>query len=701
MTHHEEPSISALLAEAVHLHNRGQLAPAEAIYWRVLKLQPGNADALHLLGVMCFQIGRFDKALEFFDQALASQPRFAEALNNRGNALVALGRREEAILQFEQAVAVKPEFAEAWINLGASQFEMHQLEASVDSYDQAIRLRPDSAQALNNRGNSLARLQRFEQALRDFDRAIELAPTWDAPHCNRASKLLEADRLPEALTGFDHALALNPRLVHARLGRALVRLMGKDFRGALEDAGQALAVQPDLDFLPGLEAWTRQHLALWPGLEERRQAIRQLIEQGRMAATPLHLLAISGDPALQKRAAEICIAQKFPAQDDLLREASANRAGRKIRVGYFSPDFGEHPVTRLMVEFFERHDREQFEVYGFGWGKHSASPLRERVRASFDHFIDVENLQEREVIARARALELDIAVDLCGFTLHNRTGIFAARVAPVQVNYLGYPGTMGAGYIDYLIADDVLIPAEQRPHYTEKIASLPDCFQANDALSRPPECNFTREEQGLPAEGFVFCNFNNTSKITPELFSVWMRILSRVPSSVLWLFADDPLTRQNLWREAESRGVEANRLIFAGMLGYEEHLKRQQLADLFLDTLPFNAGATASPALWAGLPVLTCPGEALAARMGASLLHAVGLPELITPLLAAYEDLAVELATVPGRIEAVKQKLAANLHTTPLFDTERFARNLEAAYKQMVERSRAGLAPEHIFVRGG
>ncbi|WP_420236330.1 tetratricopeptide repeat protein [Telmatobacter bradus] len=687
MTNREEPSIPALLAEAVQLHNSGQLAPAEAIYWRVLRLQPGNADALHLLGVMCYQIGRFDKALEFFDQALASQPRFAEALNNRGNALVALGRREEAIGLFEQAVAIKPEFAEAWINLGASQFELHQLEASVASYDEAIRMRPDSAQALNNRGNSLARMQRFEQALRDFDRAIELAPSWDAPHCNRASKLLEADRLPEALTGFDRALALNPKLVHARLGRALVRLMGKDFRGALEDAGAALALQPDLDFLPGLDAWTRQHLAVWPGLEPRRQAIRQLIEQGRMAATPLHLLAISGDPALQKRAAELCIAQKFPARDALPREASANRANGKIRVGYFSPDFGEHPVSRLMVELFERHDREHFEVFGFGWGKHAASPLRERVRAAFDHFIDVESLPESEVIAQARALELDVAVDLCGFTLHNRTGIFAARVAPVQVNYLGYPATMGAGYIDYLIADDVLIPAEQRQHYTEKIVSLPDCFQANDAQSRPAERSFTREEQGLLAASFVFCNFNNTSKITPEIFSVWMRILSRVPSSVLWLFADDPHTRQNLCREAEARGVAASRLIFAGMLGYEEHLKRQQLADLFLDTLPFNAGATASPALWAGLPVLTSPGEVFASRMCASLLHAVGLPELIAPSLTAYEDLAVELATVPGRIEAVKQKLAANLRTAPLFDTARFTRNIEAAYQQMVGHS--------------
>jgi predicted O-linked N-acetylglucosamine transferase (SPINDLY family) len=397
--------------------------------------------------------------------------------------------------------------------------------------------------------------------------------------------------------------------------------------------------------------------------------------------------------------AEQFIAARFPCRPE--EAPNAVRRGprkQKIRVGYFSPDFGEHPVSRLMVEFFERHDRTQFETYGFGWGNPLESPLRQRVLTAFDHFEDVEKLREDEIRERARSLELDIAVDLCGFTLHNRTGIFVRRAAPVQVNYLGYPGTMGAGYIDYLIADPTLIPTGARAHYSEKIVYLPDCFQANDTQVQPAQRDFTRPELKLPEAGFVYCNFNNTAKITPEMFAVWMRILSRAPSSVLWLFVEDQFTRETLCREAVERGVAADRLVFAGALPYDEHLHRQRFADLFLDTLPFNAGATASPALWAGLPVLSCPGEAFAARMGASLLKAVGLPELIAPSLEVYEELAVALATEPGRIEAVKRKLNANKRNSPLFDTVRFTRNLEAAYRQMVERSRAGLAPEHIFV---
>ena len=659
----EQTSVAALLTEAVALHNRGELARAEAIYWRVLRIEPGQPDALHLLGVLCHQLGRFDKALEFFAQVLQHQPRFTEA----------------------------------WINLGSSQFALRQFEAAVASYDRAIALEPERAAAWNNRGNALARLQRYDAALADFGRAIALKPDWDAPWCNRASKLLEVDRLQEALADFDCALRLNPQLVHARFGRALARLQAKNFQGALDDANAALALQPRLDFLPGLELWTRQHLAAWRQMDERRQAIRQGFAEGRMPATPMHLLAISDDPALQQRAAELFASSRFPSQEGLPQPAQT-RTG-KIRIGYFSPDFGEHPVSRLLVEIFEQHDRAQFEVYGFGWGSHVAGPLRDRVRAAFDHFEDVEALNEEELLQRARALQLDIAVDLCGFTLHNRTGIFARRVAPVQVNYLGYPATMGAPYIDYLIADEVVIPAAESAHYSEKIVRLPDCFQANAAPLHSAAHSFTRASEGLPAEGFVYCNFNNPSKITPEVFAVWMRVLGRVPASVLWLFAGDEATRANLRHAAEACGVAAERLFFAGLLSYGEHLQRQQLADLFLDTLPFNAGATASPALWAGLPVLTCPGRAFAARMGASLLHAVGLPELIAPSLAAYEDLAVQLATEPGRMALLRQKLAANLQTAPLFDVSRYTRSLESAYRQMALRSRAGLAPEEIAVQ--
>jgi predicted O-linked N-acetylglucosamine transferase (SPINDLY family) len=351
-----------------------------------------------------------------------------------------------------------------------------------------------------------------------------------------------------------------------------------------------------------------------------------------------------------------------------------------------------------MAELLELHDRSRFELVGIDFGPVADDAMRTRVRACFDRFIDVRTLSDREVAQLSRDLAIDIAVDLKGFTEDARPGIFAERAAPVQVSYLGFPGTMGAGYIDYIVADEVVIPAASRPLYSEKVVSLPDSYQVNDRKRRIADGTFTREELGLPADGFVFCCFNNDYKVTPSTFDGWMRILRRVEGSVLWLFEDSAMAATNLHKEAERRGVGAERLVFARRMAPHDHLARYRNADLFLDTLPYNAHTTASDALWAGLPVLTCAGEAFASRVAASLLSAVGLPELITTTPAAFEALAIALASDRARLGRVRATLAANRPTAPLFDTPRFARHIEAAYQEMHERRLAGLPPDHITV---
>jgi predicted O-linked N-acetylglucosamine transferase (SPINDLY family) len=369
----------------------------------------------------------------------------------------------------------------------------------------------------------------------------------------------------------------------------------------------------------------------------------------------------------------------------------------KIRIGYFSADFHQHAVSVQMIDLFEQHDRSKFEIIGFSFGPNLTDEMTQRVAAAMDQFVDVRSLSDREIADLSRKLEVDIAIDLMGFTEHFRLGIFTHRAAPIQVNYLGYPGTAGADCIDYLIADSTLVPEAARPHYTEKIVYMPDSFQANSRhpiSEKPP----TRAEQGLPEQGFIFCCFNLSYKIGPATFAIWMRILHRVEGSVLWLLASNPLAEANLRKEAAQRGIDPERLIFAQRLPLAEHLSRQRLAGLFLDTLPFNAGATASPALWAGLPVLTCMGETFAGRMGASLLRAIDLPELITTTPADYENLAIELALDPERLQSIREKLDRNRLTAPLFDTPRFTRNLEAAYSAIHARHHAGLPPDHIHV---
>jgi predicted O-linked N-acetylglucosamine transferase (SPINDLY family) len=370
----------------------------------------------------------------------------------------------------------------------------------------------------------------------------------------------------------------------------------------------------------------------------------------------------------------------------------------RIRLAYLSADFRVHACSFLLAGLFEHHDRGRFETIAISFGDDDQSEMRSRVMAAFEHFIDVRNQGDLEVARLMRGLEVDIAVDLTGHTLSSRTGILAQRPAPVQVNYLGFPGTMGAPYMDYLIADAVVVPPGQEAHYAEKIVYLPECFQANDDRRGVGAMKPTRSAAGLPGSGFVFCCFNNSYKITPSLFERWLRLLKAVPGSVLWLFASRPVVVQNLRAEARRRGADPGQLVFAEALPYADYLARMQLADLFLDTLPFNGGTTASDALWAGVPVLTCPGEAFASRMAASLLSAIGLPELITHSLEEYESLALELARNPQRLAEIKSKLARNRDTYPLFDTDRFRRHIEAAYTTMWERYQRGEPPASFAV---
>ena len=443
----------------------------------------------------------------------------------------------------------------------------------------------------------------------------------------------------------------------------------------------------------------KMHLCDWSDAAAEFAQLEEKIKRNEKATSPLPVLALTVPYLCNDCAAEIWVNDKYPASFELGQIPKRGRHGR-IRIGYFSADFHEHAVSLLTAELFETHDKARFELYAFSTGPDTQDEMRKRLEHAFDHFIDVRHQSDREVAAHARRLEIDIAVDLGGHTANCRTGIFALRAAPLQVSYIGYLGTTGAEYIDYLIADCILIPEDRKQHFSEKIVYLPS-YQANDSTRKISDESVTREALGLPETGFVYCCFNNNYKIRPATFDGWMRILSQVEHSVLWLLEDNATAARNLRKEAEARGVDAARLIFARRVPFRDYLARYRTADLFIDTLPYNAGATASDALWAGLPVLTCMGEAFASRVAASLLNAIDLPELVTSSQAQYQALAVELATRPERLKQVRQKLETNRLTTPLFDTKLFTRYLEAAYTQMVERYQADLPPEHIHELGG
>ena len=435
----------------------------------------------------------------------------------------------------------------------------------------------------------------------------------------------------------------------------------------------------------------------WSGLAESLENISKKVVSNEKVATPFSLLALNDDALLHKKSSEIYVQSRYPF-NPVLETILKRPQGQKIRVGYFSADFHNHATANLMAELFELHDKSQFELVGFSFGPITNDEMRQRLEKSFDQFIEVANKSDIEIAQLSRDLNIDIALDLKGFTQDARTGIFAHRAAPIQVNYLGYPGTMGADYIDYIIADKTLIPPELQSHYSEKVISLPNSYQVNDRQRIISDKQFTRQELGLPENGFVFCCFNNNYKILPATFEGWMRILRAVEGSVLWLLQDNSWVVENLKKEAEKQDIVPDRLVFSERLPLPEHLARHSQADLFLDTAPYNAHTTTSDALWVGLPVLTLMGRSFASRVAGSLLNAVGLSELITGTQEEYEALAIELAMNPNKLEDIKLKLANNRMTTPLFDTLSFAKNIEAAYIKMYERYHAGLEPEHILI---
>lgn len=611
----------------------------------------------------------------------------SEAKFREGRGFHQQRRLAEAVASYEQALSLDPGHLDALNLRGMALFELGALAAAAESFSGVLAMAPGYASAHNGLGLVMSALGHFGAALENYDAAIRIDPNFASPYINRAFVLRELGRLEESLASLDKAVALQPNNPNAHGNRGSVLTELKQPAAAVVSLSRALQINPEHPFLAGIRLLNKLYICDWTDFDRELADILARIASGAPASPTWALLALSESAALQRTAAESWTAMKCPENPALGPLPKYPRHAR-IRIGYYSADFYRHATAYLMAELFECHDRAKFEVIAFSFGPANGDDMQKRIAAACNKFVDVSALSDRDVAALSRELEIDIAVDLKGFSVGHRVGIFAHRAAPIQVAYLGYPCTMGAPYIDYLIADKVIIPDAAQRYYTEKVITLPNSYQVNDRRRKVADTVYTRAALGLPETGFVFCCFNNNYKITPATFDVWMRILKAVAGSVLWLMEDNATAAANLRRAATQRGIDPARLIFAPRMAPEDHLARHRAADLFLDTLPYNAHTTASDALWVGLPVLTCPGESFTSRVAASLLCAVDLAELIAPTMTAYEALAVQLAQDPARLDALKQKLVGNRTTAPLFDSELFTRHIEAAYIQMLEGDR-------------
>lgn len=681
------------------LRAAGDGAGASRLCTKVLAGAPRDAGLLSLAGELAMDRGDWTGAIALLRQSLAIRPDRAATAVLLSRAFGSAGDHDSALTAATEALRLGPGDSAATFALAITLQQLGRYEESVARYREFLARSPAHVVALANGAEALRRLRRFDEARDWLTQALATRADYAAAHNHLGLVELDLGRLQAAEAAFSAALRLAPTLVPALANRATARVQLKRDSEAAEDLTALARLAPDFPYVDGLRLYALARLADW----RERRALRERIA-ARLEATPdapidmpHGCLGHQDSPAIQRRVATTYTAREFPPKSRAMRRAPA---GARLKVGYFSNDFGEHALSYLIAGVIESHDPARFEWHGFGWQRQQPTPMRERIGAAFSRFHDITSRDDAAVLALADELGLDVAVDLTGLTGNHRTGLFAARLAPVQVNWLGYPGTMGAPYMDYLIADRRVLPDTERCHYAEQPVWMPVSFQPFDDRRPDPADAPTRAALGLPAGSLVLAAFNDTAKLTPEIYAAWLRLLTAVPQAVLWLYAPEGQPRKRLLALADAAGVPRRRIVFAGLVDYDAHRARLRAADLFVDTSPFSGGATASDALSAGLPILTIEGQSFAGRMAASLLRGIGLDELVARDLADYEARLTALAADPGRLAGLRARLQVARRDHPFFSSERYCRDLERAYVLMTERARAGLEPAPIDAIG-
>jgi protein O-GlcNAc transferase len=681
---------------AVVHQGQGRHGDAIAAYRKALAIQPGYAEARFNLAVALHDNNELAAAEAAYRKVIQSRADVPIVHNNLGTVLRDQGRAEEAIAAFDTAIALNPDFAEAYYNRGVALQQQGRLEQALTAYRQAAELRPDYADAVNNAGVVLDGLGRPAEAVAVYRQLLQSTPNHVDALNNMGAALLAGGQTVEALQVLLQALSLKPDFPEAFYNLGNARRELGDLEQAIAAYQNALQARSDDTDAFSQLVFHRQRACDWEDYEASQNKMLEMVRQGSRIP-PFYLLSTPASSADQLVCARNWIGPIAPPRERLACRITAESQPR-LRIGYLSSDFHQHATAHLMAGLFEHHDRDRFEIIAYSYGRNDGSAMRARLDRGFDRFADIGELSHREAAERIHADEVAILVDLKGYTQQARPQIASYRPAPIQVSYLGYPATMGADFIDYIIVDQAVVPASQQPYFSERLVHLPGCYQVNDDKREVAANAPSREDCGLPASGFVFCSFNNSYKITPTFFDIWMRLLKAVPGGVLWLLESNHLVKTNLRAEAERRGVDPDRIVFAPIMPPAAHLARHQHADLFLDTLPCNAHTTASDALWAGLPLLTCSGDTFAGRVGGSLLAATGLAELVTASTERYEQLALRLAGNAPLLADLRTRLQRNRKTSALFDLPRFTGNIETAYIRMWKTWCSGQSPAGFAV---
>jgi protein O-GlcNAc transferase len=675
---------------------QNKLKEAIEAYNKAIVIKPDDSDAYINMGIALKEQNKLEEAIQAYNKAIAIKPDDANAYYNMGIAFKKKKKLAKAIEAYNKALAIKPDYANAYHNMGIALTEQNKIEEALEAYNKAIAIKPDHVDAYNNMGIILQEQNKLEEAIEAYNKALAIKPDYANAYYNMGIAIQDQGKPEEAIEAYNKALAIKPDYANAYYNMGIILQEQNKMEEAIEAYNKALAIKPDYEDARTQKLHQQAHICKWDSIIDDINLIPELGTLEKHV-TPFALLPLEDSPDRHLTRSKIFAKAKYP-QKTLPSSVRPSKRPKRIRIGYFSTDFKEHPVAYLIAKVLEQHNRDQFEVFGYSLHGFSSGEMRQRLARSFDCFTDVQDMSDKDITLQARQDKIDIAIDLNGYTQNSRTGIFAYRAAPIQINYLGYPGTLGADFMDYIVADRFLIPGENQKYFNEKPLYLPNTYMPTDDCREISQNPINRSDMGLPDDAFVFCCFNNNYKISPNEFDIWMRLLTKVENSVLWLRESNQLSSINMKNEAQKRKVDPSRLVFADRAPMDEHLARQRLADLFLDTFAFNAHTTATEALWAGLPVVTKIGQGFAARVAGSLLNAVGLPDLITETEKNYEALILELATNPTKLAKIKEKLASNRLTQPLFNTELYTKHLENGYLQAYQNYFDGNLPQTVIV---
>ena len=636
------------LDRAIELHKKGNIEEALSKYLEILKEQNNNARLLFYIGNAYLQTKKFDLAIDYYKKTISTDQNYFKAYNNLGGTLSTLGRYEEAVEIYKKTLKINPDFSEAYSNLGSCYHNLKDHEESIINYNKAIKLNPDNFVAYNNLGSTYKEINQNENAISNYNKAIQIKP--------------------------DYYIAYN------NLGNLFQEI--KLYEDAVKNYEKVIELKPDYKYAIGKLIHARMRISDWQNYEEQLNNLVYSIKKSNKTINPFPFLSLIDNPTYHKINAEIYVKDNFIDQKKKSKRQIIK--SEKIKLGYFSPDFRNHPILHLTKEIFQFHNKSKFEIYAFSFGPKEEYENLEEVKGFFTKFIDIRSMSDQEVANLSQEIGIDIAIDLCGFTAWNRAKIFFFRAAPIQINYLGYPGTMGSEFMDYIIADKTVIPENEKINYSEKIAYLPNCYQPNTKIDILIKNDFLRSDFNLPEDAFVFCNFNSSYKITPNIFNIWMNILKNTPKSVLWLLKSNNTSSENVWKTAEKKGIDRNRIIFSDRLPHYDHLKRIALADIFLDTFPYNAHTTASDTIRMGVPIIALMGKSFASRVSSSILNQVNMKELITTNTEEFQNLAIDIASNKNKLKKIKDDLNNSLSNSSLFDSVKFTKDLETLYQKIL-----------------